>query len=173
MKTKDLKNILGNEELSLEDKIAQIMALNGQDVNAAKDYSTARVQELENEVADLKAAKKELETKVESYKDYDDLVKFKNDTLSEKENGQKKDYLKKIGFKRPDLFFDKIDWSKSKYDEEKKEYVGLDVESLKSTYSDLFADPTPGRIKFGSVENGKTETSGANSSMNNFIRGIK
>ena len=174
MKTKDLKTILGNEELTLEDKIAQIMALNGQDVNAAKEYSNTRVQELETENAELKAAKKDLETKASNYKDYDDLVKFKNDTLSEKENNQKKSYLESLGFKRADLFLDKVDWSKAKYDEAKKEYTGVDVETLKKTYADLYSEPSNhGQIKFGNVGNNKNETPNPNSSMNNFIRGIK
>lgn len=173
MKTKQLKDILANEELSLEDKAAQIMALNGQDVNAAKEYSNERVQELESEVAELKAKNSELETNVSKYKDYDELVKFKTDTLAEKENNQKKSYLESLGFKRPDLFFDKVDWSKAKYDDEKKEYTGLDVDGIKKTYSDLYSEPSnQGKITFGAVGSGNQEKPSTNVAMNNFIRGI-
>ena len=173
MKTTKLKEILGNEELTLEDKVAQIMALNGQDVNAAKESSSSRVEELETEVATLKAKNSELETNVSKYKDYDELAKFKTDTLAEKENNQKKSYLESLGFKRPDLFFDKVDWSKAKYDEGKKAYTGIDVDSLKKTYSDLYSEPSnQGKITFGSVGSGNQEKPSTNAAMNNFIRGI-
>lgn len=173
MKTKQLKEILGNEELDLEEKVSQIMALNGQDVNSAKESSSSRVQELESEVAELKAKNSELETNVSKYKDYDELAKFKTDTLAEKENNQKKSYLESLGFKRPDLFFDKVDWSKAKYDEGKKTYTGLDVDSLKKTYSDLYSEPSnQGKITFGAVGSGNQEKPSTNAAMNNFIRGI-
>lgn len=172
MKTTKLKEILGNEELTLEDKVAQIMALNGQDVNAAKESSSSRVEELETEVATLKAKNSELETNVSKYKDYDDLAKFKADTLAEKENNQKKSYLESLGFKRPDLFFDKVDWSKAKYDEGKKTYTGIDVDGLKKTYADLYNEPSQGKITFGTVGSGNQEKPNTNATMNNFIRGI-
>lgn len=176
MKTKQLKDILGNEELSLEEKAAQIMALNGQDINTAKESSSVRVQELESELEDLKAKNTELTGKVNSHKDYDELLKFKNDTLSEKENNQKKEYLTKIGFKRPDLFFDKLDWTKAKYDAEKKEYSGIDIDTLKTTYADLYNEPNSsngGTINFGAVGNSAKQEVTPNASMNAFLRGQK
>lgn len=169
MKTQKLKDILGNDELSLDEKAAQILAMNGNDVNTAKE----RVTELESELETLKSKNTELETKVNGFKDYEELVKFKADTLAAKENDQKKEYLTKLGFKRPDLFFEKVDWSKAKYDEDKKEYSGVDVDGLKKTYSELFTDPKPqNKINFGNVGNGKQEPQTTNTSMNNFIRGL-
>ena len=159
MKTSKLKEILGNEELDLEEKASQIMALNGQDVNAAKESSNARVQELESENATLKAKNTELTSQAEKYADYDDLAKFKADTLSEKENNQKKAYLESLGFKRPDLFMDKIDWSNAKYDDGTKQYTGLDIEGLKTAYADLYNEPAHGsgttEITFGALGDGK------------------
>lgn len=173
MKTNKLKEILANEELSIEEKMAQIMALNGQDVNVAKEVQSVRVQELEAEVADLKAKNTELTSKQEGYKDYEDLKKFKTDTLAEKENNQKMAYLEKVGFKRTDLFYDKVDWSKAKYDEAKKEYTGVDVEGLKQTYADLYSDSSNrGRVTFGNVNNSNDDKPSTNGVMNNFIRGI-
>lgn len=150
-----------------EEAISKIMDENGNDVENAKKPLQAKID-------DLTAKNTELTSKAEGYKDYEDLKKFKVDTLAEKENNQKKSYLESVGFKRTDLFYDKIDWSKAKYDEAKKTYTGVDVEGLKKTYAELYVEPNnQGKINFGNVGNGKTETPNPNSSMNNFIRGIK
>ena len=102
-----------------------------------KEKENAKLK-AENET--LKQEKTELSARVDTYKDYDALKKFKADYEANQEKTQKSEYLKSIGCKHPDLFLNQIDWSKASYDNEKKTYVGLDdaIKGLKENYKDMF-----------------------------------
>lgn len=155
MKREDLRNRLKNagiEEEKLGDIVDYIMSQNGADVQSLKDElektkasSTDATSKHEEEVKTLKA-------QIAGYKDYEDLKKFKEETLEKAENSKKSEFLKGVGCKHPDLMMGKLDFSKATYDEEKKTYTGLDddVKTLKETYADLFevkntqqVDPNP------------------------------
>lgn len=143
MKREDLRSRLkaaGIEEEKLGEVVDYIMASNGADVQSLKDElektkasSTEATSKHEEEVKTLK-------TQLAGYKDYEDLKKFKEETLEKAENSKKSEFLKGVGCKHPDLMMSKLDFSKATYDEEKKTYTGLDddVKTLKETYADLF-----------------------------------
>lgn len=143
MKREDLRSRLkaaGIEEEKLGEVVDYIMASNGADVQSLKDElektkasNTEATSKHEEEVKTLK-------TQLAGYKDYEDLKKFKEETLEKAENSKKSEFLKGVGCKHPDLMMSKLDFSKATYDEEKKTYTGLDddVKTLKETYADLF-----------------------------------
>ena len=178
MTRKELEQIL--TDLGIEPSKATVTALlssfNEEKRNAIAETTNKIMDDVKDWVKpeDYQKLKEEYEAlKKNQPDDYEDLKKFKADTLAEKENNQKKSYLESLGFKRPDLFFDKVDWSKAKYDEGKKTYTGIDVDSLKKTYSDLYSEPrNQGKITFGGVGSGNQEKPNTNTAMNNFIRGI-
>ena len=143
MKREDLKKQFVEAGVP-EDKISAlvdyVMGANGADLNTLKSENEQLKSSHEKEVETLKAQNSELASKVESYKDYEDLKKFKSDTIANQENNKRIDFLKAQGCKHPDLIMAKIDFEKVSYDEEKKTYVGLDetLKNLKSNYADLF-----------------------------------
>jgi len=145
MKREDLKKQLVDAGVA-EDKINGIvdyvMSQNGADLNTLKSENEQLKSSHSKEVETLKAQNSELASKVESYKDYEDLKKFKSDTIANQENSKRIEFLKAQGCKHPDLIMAKIDFDKVSYDEEKKTYVGLDeaLKNLKTNYSDLFED---------------------------------
>lgn len=151
MKREDLRSRLkaaGIEEEKLGEVVDYIMASNGADVQSLKDElektkasSTEATSKHEEEVKTLK-------TQLAGYKDYEDLKKFKEETLEKAENSKKSEFLKGVGCKHPDLMMSKLDFSKATYDEEKKTYTGLDddVKTLKVSYSDLFEEQAADRV---------------------------
>lgn len=159
MKREDLKKQLVDAGVA-EDKINGIvdyvMSQNGADLNTLKSENEQLKSSHSKEVETLKAQNSELASKVESYKDYEDLKKFKSDTIANQENSKRIEFLKAQGCKHPDLIMAKLDFEKASYDEEKKTYVGLDdsLKTLKTSYSDLFekegtqqipTNPTPNK----------------------------
>ena len=70
----------------------------------------------------------------------EELKQFKEQVVVQKENERKIEYLKSIKCKHPDLFVDKLDWTKATYNEEKKTYEGLDdsLKGIKEQYKDMF-----------------------------------
>ncbi len=139
MKREWLKGLGVADEL-----IDQIMNENGKDINNAKAGAEALVESYKKESEGFKTSASDWENKynaqVTATKDYAELKQFKVDTLAKQEKGRKVDFLKTQGFKHPDLFVDKIDFSKATYDEDKKVYTGLDeqIKSFKNEYKDLF-----------------------------------
>lgn len=143
MKREDLKKQLvdaGIQEDKLGAVVDYIMSQNGADLNTLKSENEQLKSSHEKEVETLKAQNSELTSKVESYKDYEDLKKFKSETIANQENAKRIDFLKAQGCKHPDLIMTQLDFEKASYDEEKKTYVGLDdsLKALKTNYADLF-----------------------------------
>ena len=143
MKREDLKKQLvdaGVAEDKINSLVDYVMSQNGADLNTLKSENEALKTSHSKEVETLKAQYSELASKVESYKDYEELKKFKSDTIANQENSKRVEFLKAQGCKHPDLIMAKIDFDKVSYDEEKKTYVGLDeaLKNLKTNYADLF-----------------------------------
>ena len=147
MKRSDLRakaNELGIEAEKVDEFVNFVMDQNGKDINATKAQFETELAEANKKVEDLTKANTELTTEKDSYKDkykdYEEYKAFKENYLANLEKTQRTEYLKSIGCKHPDLFEDKIDWSKASYDKEKKTYSGLDeaVKGLKDTYKDMF-----------------------------------
>ena len=141
MKRNELKTKM--QELGIEvndDLINYIMTQNGVDIEALKNQYANEKQTLQNELNDVKAKLTQTEAKVSQYADYDELKKFKEDTLLNVEKGQKLEYLKTIKCKHPELFIDKFDWTKATYNAEKKTYEGLDeqVKTFQKQYEGMF-----------------------------------
>ena len=154
MKREDLKTRLTNAGVP-EDKLSEvvdyIMGQNGSDIEGLKNELATLKATHANELETFKNENKELKTKVDGFKDYDDLKKFKTETIEKAENSKKVEFLKAQGCKHPDLIIGKVDFSKAEYDEQAKTYKGLDdsIKGLKETYGDLFegginrVDPLP------------------------------
>lgn len=143
MKREDLKKQLieaGTPEDKLNGVIDYVMAQNGADINAHK----SELEALKSKYADDIKAKDDLikgyEEKVKGYGDYEELKKFKADSIANAEKSRKIDFFKKNGCKHPELMIDKVDFSKGTYDETKQTYTGLDdsITDLKKNYADLF-----------------------------------
>jgi len=130
----------GVDAEKIDELVNYIMDENGKDINLAKQNVDDDFAKLKAENETLKTSQTELTAKVDSYKDYDELKKFKAEYEANQEKTQKSEYLKSIGCKHPDLFLNQIDWSKASYDNDKKTYVGLDdaIKGLKETYKDMF-----------------------------------
>ena len=108
----------------------------------------------------LKSENEELKKKIEGFEDYDELKQFKEESVAREEKQTKIDYLKSVGCKHPELFVDKVDFTKGKYNAEKKTYEGLDdgVKVVKEQYKDMFEnnDSKPNTdITLGALDNGK------------------
>lgn len=137
-----------------EEAIQKIMDENGNDIENAK-------KPLQTKIESLTSQNTELTAKVDSYKDYDDLKKFKTESLAREEKQTKIDYLKSVGCKHPELFVDKVDFTKGKYNAEKKTFEGLDdnVKVVKEQYKDMFEtqdNPQPNtEVTLGALDNGK------------------
>lgn len=141
MKRSDLKAKM--QELGLEvndDLINYVMAQNGVDIESLKATHTNEMQTLQSQLSDVNEKLTQAEASKSQYADYDELKKFKEDALLKVENEQKLDYLKSIKCKHPELFVDKLDWTKATYNAEKKTYEGLDeqVKSYKEQYASMF-----------------------------------
>ena len=140
MKREEIKGILENAEISIEDKINKIMDANGTDINLAKssidlssytskaDYESL-AQKYNSLDADFSAYK-------ESTKDYASIKEKYNGLLKENELNNKIGVLNGLNCKHSDLLVDKLDWSK--YDQEKKSFDEEYIKGVKSKYSDLF-----------------------------------
>lgn len=140
MKREEIKGILENAEISIEDKINKIMDANGIDINLAKssidlssytskaDYESL-AQKYNSLDADFSAYK-------ESTKDYASIKEKYNGLLKENELNNKIGVLNGLNCKHSDLLVDKLDWSK--YDQEKKSFDEEYIKGVKSKYSDLF-----------------------------------
>lgn len=154
MKREDLKTRLTNAGIA-EDKLSEvvdyIMSQNGADVNSLREEITTLKATHEKELKAVQDESASLKTRVEAYKDYEDLKKFKEETIEKAENSKKVEFLKSQGCKYPDLVISKIDFSKAEYDEAGKTYKGLDdaIKGLKTSYAGMFdgevqrANPTP------------------------------
>lgn len=143
MKREDLKNQLVNAGVADDEinaLVDSIMASNGADINTIKAEKEALEKKYAEDIKAKDDSIKEYESKVKGYADYEDLKKFKADTIANAEKSRKVEFFKSQGCKYPDLFIDKVDFSKAKYDEEKKTYTGLDedIKSYKESYADLF-----------------------------------
>ena len=142
MKREEIKGILENAEISIEDKINKIMDANGTDINLAKssidlssytskaDYESL-AQKYNSLDADFSAYK-------ESTKDYASIKEKYNGLLKENELNNKIGVLNGLNCKHSDLLVDKLDWAK--YDTEKKTFDEEYLKGVKSKYSDLFND---------------------------------
>lgn len=134
MKREEIKGILENAEISIEDKINKIMDANGTDINLAKssidlssytskaDYESL-AQKYNSLDADFSAYK-------ESTKDYASIKEKYNGLLKEKDLNDKLLFLNSLNCKHSDLLVDKFDWEKK----EDKDYLS----NFKNKYSDLF-----------------------------------
>lgn len=141
MKREDLKTKI--EELGLEAKselLDYIMNENGVDINATKASQNLTIKKLEEQVRTLEAKNNELITDAGKYADYEELKDFKTKALEKEEENRKIDFLKNQGCKYPELFLEKIDFSKGKYNEDKKTYEGLDdiLKNVKDGYKGMF-----------------------------------
>jgi hypothetical protein len=146
MKRNELKQKM--QELGLEvndDLINYVMAQNGADIESLKAQHTNDLQTKETELNEAKTKISQLEANTSQYADYEELKKFREDAVKKIENEQKLEYLKSIKCKHPELFIEKFDWSKAKFNEEKKTYEGLDeqVKSYQEQYKDMFDIVTP------------------------------
>lgn len=106
-----------------------------------KDWiSPDNYQKLQNDYDSLKKEHDDLVAKGTDFSDYEELKKFKADSLEKIETDKKVSFLKANGCKFPDLIMPKLDFSKATYDEEAKTYKGLDddIKGLTTTYGDLF-----------------------------------
>lgn len=156
MKTKDLR------ELGLTDEqVDAVMKMNGQDVNNAKAGALEETKEKDSKITTLEAEVTKLKEEAKQYSDYKELKEFKDTTIKSQEKQQKVDYLKSIGCKHPDLFVDKVDFTKGTYNAEKKTYEGLDenVKAVKEQYTDMFEssqDSTQNQqnVTLGALDNG-------------------
>ena len=145
MKREDLKKQLvdaGVAEDKINTLVDYVMSQNGNDLNTLKSELEQVKSSHEKEVETLKAQNSELSTKIDGYKDYEDLKKFKADTEANAEKSKRIDFLKSQGCKHPELIMSQIDFDKASYDESKKTYTGLDdsIKQLKSSYKDLFVE---------------------------------
>ncbi len=156
MKTKDLK------ELGLtDDQIDAVMKINGQDVNNARNGALEEAKEKDSKIATLETENNKLKEEAKQYGDYNELKEFKANTIAAQEKQQKIDYLKSIGCKHPDLFIDKVDFAKGKYNAEKKTYEGIDdgINAIKDQYKEMFEvkedAPKSNDITLGALGNGQ------------------
>lgn len=151
MKREDLKTKLvegGVVEEKLATIIDYVMAQNGADINALKEEISSLKNSSNEKYKALEEENVALKSKVDGYKDYEDLKKFKADTIEKAENSKRVEFLKANGCKHPDLMIGKLDFGKAAYDEKANTYTGLDedIKSLKENYGDLFEDEGTQRI---------------------------
>lgn len=143
MKREDLRTKLiaaGINEENLASVVDYIMAANGADVEGFKKENETLKASHKEALEAIQEENKTLKAQVGQYKDYEDLKKFKAETLEKAETSKKMEFLKANGCKHPDLIMSKLDFTKGVYDEEKKTYTGLDddVKGLREAYGDLF-----------------------------------
>lgn len=151
MKREELKTKLVEAGIA-EDKLGgvmdYIMAQNGAELNSLKAELETTKTNYNDQIKGKDALLRDYQTKVESYKDYEELKQFKADAIAKAENTKRVEFLKANGCKHPDLVMGKLDFSKAQYDEEKKTFIGLEanVQELKKNYADLFENKTPQQI---------------------------
>jgi rhamnose utilization protein RhaD (predicted bifunctional aldolase and dehydrogenase) len=141
MKRNELKAKMQELGLEVNDELINyIMTQNGVDIETLKTQHTNELQTKETELNEAKTKISQLEANTSQYADYEELKKFREDAVKKVENDQKLEYLKSIKCKHPELFIEKIDWSKAKFNEEKKTYEGLDdqVKTYQEQYKDMF-----------------------------------
>lgn len=141
MKRNELKAKM--QELGLEvnnDLIDYVMAQNGVDIETLKTNHANELQSLQTQLSEVNEKLTQAESEKSQYADYEELKKFKEDALIKVENEQKLEYLKSIKCKHPELFIDKLDWTKATFNSEKKTYEGLDeqVKSYREQYASMF-----------------------------------
>lgn len=151
MKREDLKKKFieeGVAEDKLNDLIDFVMAQNGNDLNTLKSELEASKSKYADDMKSKDETIKGYEEKIKGFADYEDLKKFKADTEANAEKSKRIDFLKSQGCKHPDLIIERLDFSKGKYDEEKKTFTGLDedIKTLKTNYADLFDNKQPQQI---------------------------
>lgn len=143
MKREELRSKLSSVGVKDEDLggiVDYIMSANGADVNSLKEELSAAKTQNADTLKTIQEENAALKAKLDGYKDYEELKKYKADSLEEIETDKKVAFLKTNGCKFPDLMMPKVDFSKGQYDEESKTYTGLDdaIKGLKDSYSDLF-----------------------------------
>ncbi len=143
MKREELRSKLSSAGVKDEDLgglVDYIMSANGADVTSLKEELSAAKTQNANSLKSVQDENTALKAQLEGYKDYEELKKFKADSLEKIETDKKVAFLKANGCKHPDLIMSKVDFSKGQYDEESKTYTGLDdaIKGLKDSYADLF-----------------------------------
>lgn len=143
MKREELRSKLSSVGVKEEDLggiVDYIMSANGADVNSLKEELSAAKTQNADTLKTIQEENAALKAKLDGYKDYEDLKKYKADSLEKIETDKKVAFLKANGCKHPDLIMAKVDFTKGQYDEESKTYTGLDdaIKGLKDSYSDLF-----------------------------------
>lgn len=155
MKREELRSKLssvGVKEEDLGGLVDYIMSANGADINSLKEELSAAKTQNANSLKSVQDENTALKAQLEGYKDYEELKKFKADSLEKIETDKKVAFLKANGCKFPDLMMSKLDFSKATYDEEAKTYKGLDedIKGLTTTYGDLFEKKGTQQIQPGS-----------------------
>lgn len=142
MKRNELKAKMQELGLEVNDELINyIMTQNGVDIETLKTQYT-------NELNEAKEKITQLEANTSQYADYEELKQFRENAVRQAENENKLNYLKTIKCKHPELFIEKIDWTKATFNEEKKTYEGLDeqVKTYQEQYKDMFEIVTPQAI---------------------------
>lgn len=127
-----------------DDLIDKIMDENGKDINTAKATLQAEIDKQKGDIEAHKSQAADWQAKYDTisqaHKDYDVLKKFHDDAIAKQTEQRHAEWLKGRGCKHPELFVNQIDWSKATYDEDKKDYAGLDVtiKNFKNNYADMF-----------------------------------
>ena len=119
MKREDLKKQLvdaGVAEDKINGLVDYVMSQNGADLNTLKSENEQLKSSHSQEVETLKAQNSELTSKIESYKDYEDLKKFKSDTIANQENSKRVEILNAQCCKKHYLIRAKIDLDNVSYD---------------------------------------------------------
>lgn len=147
MKREDLRTKLvaaGVADDKISELVDYVMAQNGADINGLKEELENSKKANTDQLTALQEETKTLKAQVAGYKDYEELKKFKEETIEKAENDKKISFLKSQGCKYPDLIMGKVDFSKATYDEESKTYKGLDdaIKGLKTSYVDAFEKTT-------------------------------
>ena len=146
MKRSELKQKMQELGLEVNDELINyIMTQNGVDIETLKTQHANEMQTLNEQINQHKEKITELEASASQYADYEELKQFRENAVKKVETEQKLEYLKSIKCKHPELFIEKIDWTKATFNEEKKTYEGLDeqVNSYQEQYKDMFDIVTP------------------------------
>ena len=149
MKRSELKQKMQELGIEVNDELINyIMTQNGVDIETLKTQHANELQTKETELNEAKTKISQLEANTSQYADYEELKKFRENAIKQVENENKLNYLKSIKCKHPELFIEKFDWSKAKFNEEKKMYEGLEeqVKTYQETYKDMFEIVTPQSI---------------------------
>ena len=105
-----------------EDKVSEVldyvMAQNGADIQSLKTEKESLKASYDENLKKLQDENKGFKAQLDGYKDYEDLKKFKTETIEKAEADKKINFLKAQGCKHPDLVMGKIDFSKATYDED-------------------------------------------------------